>query len=320
MSKNEIVFEQFFDHEGRWRKILTKRQNPGDRADHFDPYLFTPEGAKLRSNRDLLDYVVKYPKYWPNFDALQINLERKVVEDIKKLSSAARKTHQFIEHVNSGLSAEEALQKIDYVPKEPIKPLRGPTPHKKGKAQQFRRKDYSNTSTNGASVKVKIGPKSVMKRHEQEAKSSSSVSSKRPKIGPKSVMQRKIGPKSVMQRLNARKSSEHQNGGLDRKVVDELEKRFLAHTVKPSETQILIWSEELDVRFEDIDHWFNAKWKGKLEYEFQKSQKGEDFGSLERSRAVKSFEPSVSVIEDQSTEFVACDEIEIERDNAEDDE
>ena len=42
----------------------------------MDPYLYPPEGNKLRSGNDLIDFVTKHPHYWPTFDPTVINFER----------------------------------------------------------------------------------------------------------------------------------------------------------------------------------------------------------------------------------------------------
>ena len=125
-----------------------------------------------------------------------------------------------------------------------------------------------------------------------------------------------------MEGFGSKKSSGNQSRrSLDRQTVDELEKLFCAQVVKPSVTQIRTWSEELNADFEDIDQWFNAQWKGKIEYEYQRAQLKDDVGPdpMERSRKIQSFE--AVIIEDvPATEFVNCDEIEIEDNNAEEDE
>ena len=88
---------------------------------------------------------------------------------------------------------------------------------------------------------------------------------------------------------------------------------------------MLQWSKELSVPFDDVYDWFQKKWKGKIEYEYQKAKQKEEMGNNpDRSRAVKSFEPTTILPDDDEEDFelpfmdVECD-VEIEDDNAEED-
>ena len=61
---------------------------------------------------------------------------------------------------------------------------------------------------------------------------------------------------------------------------------------------MLQWSKELSVPFDDVYDWFQKKWKGKIEYEYQKAKQKEEMGNNpDRSRAVKSFEPTTDTWE-----------------------
>ena len=106
-------------------------------------------------------------------------------------------------------------------------------------------------------------------------------------------------------------------------MVDTLEKYFDANKTKPSDGQMIQWAAELKVPYDDVHEWFYKKWKGKLEYEYQRMKQKEDTGSdIDRSREVRSFEPTAILPDDESDDDmpfeVECD-VEIVNDNAEDD-
>ena len=44
-----------------------------------DPYLFTPDGKKIRSSVELLAYIKLNPEHWETFDAYEINVEKSKV-------------------------------------------------------------------------------------------------------------------------------------------------------------------------------------------------------------------------------------------------
>ena len=52
ISSSNIIFEQFYEANGRWRKIIKRREA-------FDPALYTPKNARLRSSKDVLDFLIK---------------------------------------------------------------------------------------------------------------------------------------------------------------------------------------------------------------------------------------------------------------------
>ena len=106
-------------------------------------------------------------------------------------------------------------------------------------------------------------------------------------------------------------------------MVDTLEKYFDANKTKPSDGQMIQWAAELKVPYDDVHEWFYKKWKGKLEYEYQRMKQNQDMGpDIDRSRAVKSFEPTAILPDDDSDdepfEALECD-VEIVNDNADDD-
>ena len=82
------------------------------------------------------------------------------------------------------------------------------------------------------------------------------------------------------------------------------------------------WANELKIEFEDVKYWFQIMWRGKLEYEWLKSQQMEEFGpsKIERGRPIKFFEPAVEmVVMDYHSNLDSEDNIEIVNDNGEED-
>ena len=274
MNPTNVIFEQFYEANGQWRKILCKR-NTGD---HVDPYLYTPTNAKLRSSNDLLDFLVKNPEFLGSFDANVINLERRIDG---KLSPGTTKTIKFLEYVKSGIPAEEALHLIQHKPPKEKTPKVQKIPTKipaEDKVSPFRRKNYAKSGAKNTPFKVKIGPKSVMENWKAKTKK----------------IQRQ----------------------LSRAAIDELEKHFCANITKPNALQMKEWATQLNVPFDDVSAWFHNKWRGKLEYEYWKSQRNDDVDSYQRSRDVKSFEPAIMA----DSNFLEVEEdLEIVAENAEED-
>ena len=124
----------------------------------------------------------------------------------------------------------------------------------------------------------------------------------RPRIGPKSVMLKRYGKS---------------NGKtLSREHLDYLEKRFVENKMKPNPEQIEIIANVLKVNPEIIFTYFQHKWRGKLDYEYSKSQQSEDLDSENRGhRQLKKFEPEF--VEDNS--LYEEDGATVELENAEDD-
>ena len=72
----------------------------------------------------------------------------------------------------------------------------------------------------------------------------------------------------------------------------------------------------MSVEFEYISNWFTNKWKGKLEYEANKSKESET--DVMRSRKPQKFDAEV-VIDAFAEALDDGDDCQIENDNAEDD-
>jgi len=277
-AQNPIIFDESYEALGTWRKVIQARSS----GNHVDPYLYTPDNKKLRSGNDLIDYISKNPKYWPVFDPKIINFDRNVSGIAAgKPTGNTKKLEKFLELVNNGVSVQEALDSLQHVVKEYLKKPNKPKNPDGTPKNSFKRKSYGGAE--GGPMKIKIGPKSAMKKW---------------------------------------KEGESQ---LNREVVSTLEKYFCANITKPSDGQMLQWSKELSVPFDDVYDWFQKKWKGKIEYEYQKAKQKEEMGNNpDRSRAVKSFEPTTILPDDDEEDFelpfmdVECD-VEIEDDNAEED-
>ena len=152
---SNVTFQKTYD--GGWVKKICQR-NYGTRE--ADTFLYTPTGKKLRSTLDLYKYISEHPQYWQTFDPYEINVEKQTERLIKPIPGT-QKLINFLEYVNSGMSALEALEKTKTVPK----PTRAP-PTNNGEGlkinKAFRRKDYSKTSNH--QHRPMMGPKSVMKR------------------------------------------------------------------------------------------------------------------------------------------------------------
>merc|ERR1712156_1171378 len=101
--QTQIISEEFFECEGTWKKTIQRRST----GDHVDPYLYPPEGKKLRSGNDLIDFIVKHPHYWNKFDPTTINFER---SKGAKMSAAGRKLVKFLELVRAGTDKDEAME------------------------------------------------------------------------------------------------------------------------------------------------------------------------------------------------------------------
>ena len=131
----------------------------------------------------------------------------------------------------------------------------------------------------------------------------------------KSAVKRKSGPKCVM-------NGWAQEVKINRKVLEVLEHHFCSSKIKPQHSQMMEWANELKIEFEDVKHWFQIMWKGKLEYEWLKSVQMEEFGisKIDRGRPIKFFEPTVEmVVMDYYSNLDSGDGIEIVNDNGEED-
>ena len=118
-AATQIISEEYFECEGTWKKTLQKRST----GDHVDPYIYPPEGKKLRSGNDMIDFIVKHPHYWKSFDPITINFER---SKGAKMSAAGRKLVKFLELVRNGVDKDEALESCQHLPKEKRTPSRIP--------------------------------------------------------------------------------------------------------------------------------------------------------------------------------------------------
>jgi len=283
---NPIVFEKTYECVGTWKKTIQARST----GNHVDPYLYPPDGKKLRSGNELIDYISKNPQFWADFDPVVINFERS--EDAK-MGGATKKLLKFLDLVKNGSTTEEALEQCQHIPKDKKPPRPSPKP-KDGSVPKSKLPKKGSIPTDGP--KIKIGPKSRMSSD-----------------GGASFGKIKIGPKSKMAKLE---------GKLNREVVDTLERYFDANKTKPSDGQMITWASELKVPFDDVHEWFYKKWKGKLEYEYQKNKQKEELGVSERSREVKSFEPTAAPPSDDEELDgifgIECD-VEIVNENAEED-
>ena len=109
-----IIFDKTFD--SGWRKILTQRSDTakgtakGGKA--IDPYLKAPNGKKLRSNVELMNFLVDHPEYWSDFNPKDVNFERSTGEKMTEISSGTMKLVKFFDLIASGMNSEEALVKI----------------------------------------------------------------------------------------------------------------------------------------------------------------------------------------------------------------
>ena len=131
----------------------------------------------------------------------------------------------------------------------------------------------------------------------------------------KSAVKRKSGPKCVM-------NGWAQEVKINRKVLEVLEHHFCSSKIKPQHSQMMEWANELKIEFEDVKHWFQIMWKGKLEYEWLKSVQMEEFGisKIDRGRPIKFFEPKVDMaVMDYYSNLDSGDDIEIVNDNGEED-
>ena len=142
----------------------------------------------------------------------------------------------------------------------------------------FRRKDYSKTSN--------------QRQH-------------RPMMGPKSVMERLKYQNTPLSRLS-------------REVVVNLEQHFLENRVAPTEEQMTIWARKYRVDYEIVKKWFRLQWKGKLNYQYRKSQETE-LSDTSRTRPIKKFETEVIDQDESLTQVLQDEEYIIEQDNAEED-
>ena len=125
-SGQNIVFMRTYP--GNWVKKIVERKT-GDKL--TDPYLFTPDGQKIRSSVELLKYIKANPQHWATFDAYEINVERSK-ERLENPSSGTRKVIHFLECVNAGMTIEEAEESQGSLKKV-----------KSTSKSKYRRKNYS---------------------------------------------------------------------------------------------------------------------------------------------------------------------------------
>ena len=245
----------------------------------MDTYLYSPTGKKLRSTLELYKYITEHPEYWQNFDPYEINVEKQQ-ERLVNPNHGTNNLIHFLELVNSGMCSQDAFEKT--VPK----------PRKIKEA--FRRKDYSKTSNS------MMEPNSVMEHFDHNySKISNSM----------------MGSKSFMEHF------EHENTTLcrlSREVVVNLERHFLENPVVPTAVQMTIWARQYQVDFETVKKWFRLQWKGRLNYQYKKSQETELIDTS-RTRPIKKFEAEMIDFDESLTQFLQDEEYIIELDNAEED-
>ena len=109
-----IIFDKTF--ESGWRKILTQRselaKGKKEGGKTIDPYLKAPNGKKLRSNVELMNFLVDHPEYWSDFNPKDVNFERSTGEEMTEISPGTMKLVKFFDLIASGMNSEEALVKI----------------------------------------------------------------------------------------------------------------------------------------------------------------------------------------------------------------
>ena len=100
--KNKVIFEK--SYPGGWVKKLVE-SNRVERTQFQkhrpDPYLISPTGKKLRSNKELLDFIINHPEYWNTFDPLKINLVC-TPEILTKPTKGTRPILDFLKNIRSG--------------------------------------------------------------------------------------------------------------------------------------------------------------------------------------------------------------------------
>ena len=107
---SNIIFDKTFD--SGWRKYLSQRSETAKGGKTVDPYLVAPNGKKLRSNVELLNFIVDHPEYWSDFNPKEVNFERSTDEITTELSPGTMKLVKFIDLIASGMDSEEALGKV----------------------------------------------------------------------------------------------------------------------------------------------------------------------------------------------------------------
>ena len=117
MAASEVIFEKTFANG--WTKKLTKRLSHQKRRNTslgplIDPYITSPKGKKLRSSYELLEYVMAHSEYWYDIDISEINLERVHPDNfhLKTPCTGTKKLGEFLNHVRSGMSYQEAKERI----------------------------------------------------------------------------------------------------------------------------------------------------------------------------------------------------------------
>ena len=181
---NPIVFEKTYECVGTWKKTIQARST----GNHVDPYLYPPDGKKLRSGNELIDYISKNPQFWADFDPVVINFERS--EDAK-MGGASKKLIKFLDLVRNGSTTEEALEQCQHIPKDKKPPRPSPKPKDGSTPKSKLPKKGSIPSDGFATPKIKIGPKSKMSGD-----------------GGASFGKIKIGPKSKMAKLEGKLNRE----------------------------------------------------------------------------------------------------------------
>ena len=104
-----IIFDKTFD--SGWRKILSQRSTQAQGGKSIDPYLVAPNGKRLRSNVELLNFIVDHPEYWSDFNPKEVNLERST-EEMTEISQGTMKLVKFFDLIASGMDSEEAIAKV----------------------------------------------------------------------------------------------------------------------------------------------------------------------------------------------------------------
>ena len=99
------IFDQTFP--SGWRKVITQRSQKAEKtANRFDSYVYSPSGKQIRSNVELLKYIMDNPDIVSDFNPKEINMEKH--SDSKIYGSATTKLIKFIDLVKSGVSLGQA--------------------------------------------------------------------------------------------------------------------------------------------------------------------------------------------------------------------
>ena len=217
------------DLPGGWRKRMVRRAS-GVSLGKWDVYLYSPNGKTIRSNNDMVSFLMQYPEEAKKIDPYKVHMDKPghlaggFPEG--KYSSATMRVIKLVEEIQQG---KKEVAEVVASMSDKIRPsaVNYNNSEQSKNYRRRRRKDYHGSHASGSGVNG----------HNFHFPITNGKLSK--------------GKLSISQSI-------------------ELERYFVQHKTKPSKPQMMYWANKLKADYRLVIKWFDKKWRAKLDYEYQK--------------------------------------------------